>query len=150
MPSRNRPGKAERLQAKRQALLTANLSSIAADKLNTPNDLASKMSKAVGPSRFDKALRQSGTGRDRLKLGSYGVGFQGPRGFASPKGLVSRAEQTPGMMAPKSAGPTFGANASQRHAGDTEWAAREMGYDYSVPKPDDRIMVKRKGRWRKA
>lgn len=140
--SRSRPGRIERLQAKRNALVQANLSSTQQE----PNDLAAKLTKALGP----KASR-GGSSRDRLKAGSYGVGFQGPRGFNSPKGLVSKREQTPGLLAPLDANaPTFGANGSKRHAGDTAWAAETLGYDYRVGKPDDAVMVKRKGRWRKA
>ena len=147
---RNRPGKLERMASKRQATLTANQQYLD-DLKSKPNDLAAKTAKAFGPAKFDKALRQSGTGRDRLKLGSYGVGFQGPRGFNSPKGNVSKQEQQPGLMAPKPTGPTFGANASKRHAGDVRFGAEAFGYDYATPSPSDTVMRKvgRKGRWKK-
>lgn len=145
--SRKRPGKIERLQAKRNALVQANLSST---KLE-PNDLAAKLTKALGP-KSDRG----GSSRERLKAGSYGAGFQGPRGFNSPKDHVTKREQAPGRLAPRDANaPTFGANGSKRHAGDISWAVETLGYDYSVDKPDDTIMVKRPrakgkpGRWRK-
>ena len=128
--SRKRPGKIERLQAKRNALVQANLSST---KLE-PNDLAAKLTKALGP----KASR-GGSSRDRLKAGSYGVGFRGPRGFNSPRDHVTKREQTPGLLAPRDANaPTFGANGSKRFRED----------DYRTDKPSDTIQAKRKGRWR--
>jgi len=132
MSNRKRPGKIERLQAKRNALIQANLSSATTE----PNDLAAKTVKALGP----KASR-GGSSRDRLKAGSYGVGFQGPRGFNSPKDYVTKREQTPGLLAPLDANrPAFGANGSKRFRED----------DYTTERPSDSVQIKRgpKGRWR--
>lgn len=131
MTKRTRPGKIERLQAKRNAIVQANLSSVTAE----PNDLAAKTVKALGP----KASR-GGSSRDRLKAGSYGVGFQGPRGFNSPRDLVTKREQEPGLLAPLDVNrPAFGANGSKRFRED----------DYRTDKPSDTIQTKRgKGRWR--
>lgn len=128
--SRKRPGKIERLQAKRNALVQANLSSAKQE----PNDLAAKLTKALGP-KSDRG----GSSRERLKGGSYGVGFQGPRGFNSPKDYVTKREQAPGRLAPRDANaPTFGANGSKRFRED----------DYRTEKPSDTVQTKRKGRWR--
>lgn len=138
-----RLGKRERAMAKQQSIITANQALFT----EQPNDLAAKTVRALGP----KANR-GGSSRDRLKGGSYGVGFQGPRGFASPKGLVTKREQERGQLAPLPVQPTFGANGSKRHAEDTLWSAETLGYDYATPKPDNAVMVKRgkPGRWRKA
>lgn len=138
--------KAQRQQRKVQALLRANQSIIDAER-SKPNDLAAKTVKALGP----KADR-GGSSRERLKAGSYGVGFQGPRGFNTPKDYVTKREQAPGLLAPIDANrPTFGANGSQRFAGDVAWGAKVPGYDYRTEAPSESVMRKLPGQkgWKK-
>lgn len=147
MARRNRPSKIDRIKQKRDAVIKANA------KLEPPKPKthAEQLAERLGPSRFDSKLRQAGSSKDRLKLGSYGVGFQGPRGFVTPADKVSKRE-TDGtkLVSNLSPRPTFGANASKRRATDAKWAADTLGYDYTTPPDtDERVMTKAKGRWRK-
>lgn len=122
-----RIGKA--IQQRTQAIVTANEVAMAKE----PTDLASKTAKALGP----KTAR-GGTGRDRLKAGTYGVGFLGPRGFVTPKNLVGKAENDGGKLAsimPRPTGPT-----SQRFALDG---------DRSTSLVNETVKVRKgKGRWK--
>ena len=102
--ARNRPGKRERQEAKRNAFQEARASIIRAN-LEAP-----RPAKPVpcGP----KGLRSSTASVDRLKGGSHNVGFVGPRGFKTPRDLVQplkRGEVRVGNLA----GPRF---ASERNA----------------------------------
>lgn len=138
-----RKGKNERRKYQQQALITANQSIIEPKA----TDLASKLVKATGPRDS-----RGGSSRERLKLGSYGVGFRGPRGFNSPRDLVSKREREPGLLAPLDVNaPQHGVNGSKRHAGDVRYGAETFGYDYAVESPSDTVMVKRgkPGRWKK-
>lgn len=142
-----RIGKA--IQQRTRAIVTAN------EKAMTKDDLSSV---PFGP----KASR-GGSGRDRLKLGSYGVGFQGPRGFGSPTDKVGKAEADGGKLAsitkvtpsrerPRptdSRHPGGHLAGSKRFAGDTAWAGEAMGYDYSAPVPYEPVKRRKgKGRWK--
>lgn len=138
--------KAQREQRKRQAIMAANQREFDALMLEG-TDYAKKLTKALGP----KADR-GGSSRERLKAGSYGVGFQGPRGFNTPKDYVTKREQAPGLLAPIDANrPTFGANGSKRFAGDTAWGAKVPGYDYRTETPSESVMRKLPGQkgWKK-
>lgn len=149
-----RIGKA--IQQRTQAIVTANEVAMAKE----PTDLASKTAKALGP----KASR-GGTGRDRLKAGTYGVGFLGPRGFVTPKNLVGKAEADGGRLASITKGPTPSRErprpsqaptltthkaGSQRFALDASWAGETLGYDYNPPRlENERVKVRKgKGRWK--
>lgn len=85
--ARNRPGKRERMNAKRgerKAIMYANAQEAKAAK-PTP----------CGPQGF----RASITSRDNLRSHSHDIGFVGPRGFHTPKDTLSRAEKTAGLLA---------------------------------------------------
>lgn len=115
---RKRMGKREREAAKRDAFQKVR-AKVIADNLSQPRASRDMM---LGVSTFDeqanayvkvmrpakavpkapKGLSSTSTaGRDRLKGASSNVGFVGPRGYHTPKDHVSKAEQTPGMLAPR-------------------------------------------------
>jgi len=78
-----RIGKA--VQQRTNAIVLANLKSVQSSDKPVP---------------FGPVSNRGGCSRERLKGGSYGVGFQGPRGYGSPKGLVGRMEGDGGKLAP--------------------------------------------------
>lgn len=96
--ARNRPGKRERealARAKfadyRSAVVARNLAEIA----TTPR-----------PERIHGApsgYATSSANRDKLRERSCTVGFRAPRGFSSPRDLVSKRELAPGQMVPRDA-----------------------------------------------
>lgn len=141
---RKRPGKSQRantvakaVRIVRTAKVTANQAMLDAEKAK-PSDYAAKVAAAIGPGSKRHEGRLSGScDKARLKLGSYGVGFQGPRGFASPTGKVSRSEADGQAMAPRQA-LAITAQASKRFAQD----------DYETPKPERGIKRRKgKGQW---
>lgn len=81
--------------------------------------------------------------RDRLKGGTTTQGFQGPRGFATPKGTVSKAENTPGRLVGRDASKPLPGNASKPFALDADWAGETLGYDYRIPKGEGEGSVMR-------
>jgi hypothetical protein len=80
-------------------------------------DFAAKLAKSQGPARFD--AKPASTSRERLKGGSYGVGFQGPRGYGTPTGIVSKQEGNGERLAPNAVRPAP-AKGKQRFALDGE------------------------------
>lgn len=89
MAKRNRPGRRERqreAKAERMALVEANLSR---PKVERPMYGA------------PKGLGNSTLARKVLQSHSHDIGFVGPRGYHTPKDLVSKREKEPGMMAPR-------------------------------------------------
>lgn len=90
--ARNRPGKRERQNAKRDAFMRER-AAIMARNAQEPK-----------PERplygAPKGYRASIANRDNLRSHSHDIGFVGPRGFKSPKDLVSREETRPGLLAP--------------------------------------------------
>ena len=112
---------------------------------------------APKPVPFGPQANRGGCSRDRLKAGSYGVGFQGPRGFGTPTGKVGKQEANGERMAsitprPSQAPtPTMHLASSKRFAGDSSWAGETLGYDYSTPAPSETVQKRKgKGRWKKA
>lgn len=104
--ARKRMGKRQRAEAKRNAFQAERASIIAA------NLAAPKPAKSVpfGP----RGIRSSTVARDNLKAASHDIGFVAPRGYYTPKDTLSKAERTPGMLAPR-----------RREAGERE-AAKAM------------------------
>lgn len=88
---RKRPGKRERVAAKRNAFQAERARIVAAN-------LASPL-----PERptfgAPRGLRNSVLARDNLKSASHDIGFVGPRGYHTPRDTVSKREQAPGLMA---------------------------------------------------
>ena len=83
-----RKGKRERIIAARQSIITANML--------TPSE-APLVTKGVGPTGYRSQSTDNKTG---LKGRNSGVGFNGPRGFASPVYAVGRNERDGGALAP--------------------------------------------------
>ena len=103
-------------------------------------------------------VSRGGSSVERMKGGSYGVGFQGPRGYGTPTGKVSKQEGNGEHLSPVPQRPckahfTSQAAASRRFAGDILWAAETLGYDYGTVTPSEPVLVKKgtgKGkRWRR-
>lgn len=91
--ARKRMGKRQRIEAKRNAFQAERASIIAA------NLAAPKVSKPVacGP----KGFRSSTASVTALKGRSHDIGFVGPRGYHTPRDTLSKAEQRPGLLAPR-------------------------------------------------
>ena len=136
-----------RIEASQQVAANLSLKPIAPD-------FAAKLAKSQGPARYD--AKPASTSRERLKGGSYGVGFQGPRGYGTPTGLVSKQEGNGEKLAggaPKATQAPFPVSglkpASKRFAGDTQVGAADFGYDYATTVPRDRVKRRKgKGKWR--
>lgn len=94
MSKRNRPGKRQREQATQRAFARY----VAIQATNNEREGLSKPKRIYGAPRD---LSSSTASRDTLKLGSYGNGFRGPRGFASPKYLVGKQEADGAALAPR-------------------------------------------------
>lgn len=82
--SRNRPGKRERLNAKRDAFQRERASIMAR------NAMEPKPERPIYGA--PKGLRNSVLARDSLKSASHDIGFVGPRGYHTPSDAVSRNE----------------------------------------------------------
>lgn len=100
-----------------EANRTEHSATVAANLSSKPKPLtqAERLARAVGPARYD--AKPASTSRERLKGGSYGVGFQGPRGYGTPKGLVGKEEGNGQKLVSQAARPTPQAG-KQRFAGD--------------------------------
>lgn len=90
--ARNRPGKRERQNAKRDAFQRDRAAIMAR------NAQEAKPSRPVfgGP----KGLRNSVLSRDSLKATSHDIGFIGPRGYHTPTDKVGKREAEKGLLAP--------------------------------------------------
>lgn len=86
---RKRPGKHERMNAKRNAFQVERASIIAAN-LSSPRAARPSYDAPVG-------FRSSVLSRDKLKASSHSIGFVGPRGYGTPKDTVGRNEAKGGM-----------------------------------------------------
>lgn len=90
--ARNRPGKRERLNAKRDAFQRDRAEKVAANM------------REAKPERpmygAPKGFRASIASRDNLKSRSHDIGFVGPRGYHTPKDTVSKREREGGLLAP--------------------------------------------------
>lgn len=64
-----------------------------------PDSISRLVTSEMKSKRANNNLSSSAS-RERLKGGSYGVGFQGPRGFASPTYKVGKQEADGGKLAP--------------------------------------------------
>lgn len=137
------------IQQRTAAIVTANEREVT--RKPEPDTLAVKMARATGP----KASR-GGSSRERLKAGSYGVGFQGPRGFGTPTGKVGKREADGGKLAPITPKPLDGfalgghKSDSQRFAGDVAWGRDVLGYDYRTSVPYETTLRRqgKKKRWK--
>jgi hypothetical protein len=92
--ARNRPGKRERLEAKRNAFQEARAAIIKA------NLEGSRPSRPVAGS--PRGFGNSTLARDNLKAGSHNTGFIGPRGFKTPRDMIQplkRDEISHGILA---------------------------------------------------
>lgn len=128
-------------RARVEAMNKANADVVEArkGKDTTSKLVASVMRGAKADNRLSSTAQ-----RDRLKGGTTTAGFQGPRGFATPKGAVTPQENKPGRLVGRDPGrPTAGANKSKPFALDTSWAGETLGYDYSVPKGEGEGSVMR-------
>lgn len=90
---RKRMGKRQRAEAKRNAF-QAERASIIARNLEAPKPERP----LYGAPRGFKASTASITA---LKGRSHDIGFVAPRGFYTPKDTLSKAERTPGLLAPR-------------------------------------------------
>ena len=91
MGGRNRPGKRERANAKREAFQAERAS------IMRRNALEPKPERPVYGA--PKGLRNSVLARDNLKSASHDIGFVGPRNFHTPTDKVGRKEAAPGLLA---------------------------------------------------
>lgn len=89
--ARNRPGKRERLNAKRDAF-QRDRAAIMARNASEPRE-ARPMYGAP------KGLRNSVLARDSLKSASHDIGFIGPRGYHTPTDKVGKREAERGLLA---------------------------------------------------
>jgi len=89
--ARNRPGKRERINAKRDAFQRERASIMAR------NALEPKPERPMYGA--PKGLRNSVLARDSLKSASHDIGFVGPRGYHTPSDKVSKREMVKGLLA---------------------------------------------------
>lgn len=89
--ARNRPGKRERINAKRDAFQRERASIMAR------NALEPKPERPMYGA--PKGLRNSVLARDSLKGASHDIGFVGPRGYHTPSDKVGKREAAPGLLA---------------------------------------------------
>jgi len=89
--ARNRPGKRERMNAKRDAFQRERAAIMAR------NALEPKPERPLYGA--PKGLRNSVLARDSLKSASHDIGFVGPRGYHTPTDKVGKKEAQPGLLA---------------------------------------------------
>lgn len=122
--ARNRPGKRERINAKRDAFQRERASIMARNAQEARE--VSPLREAINARRVaalegvtdakergrikahyadilrasPKGLRNSVLARDSLKSASHDIGFVGPRGYHTPSDKVSKRELVPGALIP--------------------------------------------------
>lgn len=89
--ARNRPGKRERHNAKRDTFQRERAAIMARN--------ASEPREARPMYGAPKGLRNSVLARDSLKNASHDIGFVGPRGYHTPTDKVGKREAEPGLLA---------------------------------------------------
>lgn len=92
---RRRPGKNNRRKATARAW-ARYVDRVVSETGRTGTDKPASRCKWGGP----RDLSRSSADKSTLRLGTYGTGFRGPRGFATPKYLVSEAERSKTPLIP--------------------------------------------------
>lgn len=100
---------------RREAMNKANADVVKARE--GQDDKAKLVASVMRSAKADNRLSSTAQ-RDRLKGSTYGQGFNGPRGFAAPKGTVSKQENRPGQMVGRDPGKSLPGTRSKPFAAD--------------------------------
>lgn len=103
--------------AKRNQAAMNEANALVVEARKTPDKATQLAASVMRSSRANNGL-QSSASRDRLKGGTTTAGFQGPRGFHTPKGTVTAQEQRPGQLVGRDASKALPAPRSKPFAID--------------------------------